>query len=217
MNITPTRRITKSYRSITGKKPSKKTGNSHQFESSLERDYITLLEFDDEVDDYVEQPITIHYLYGGKERIYTPDFLIIYKPTANRRTLLSEIKYKSDLLANGDDYNPKFNAAKKFADKNGYQFKVITEEDIRTEIWQNAVFLNRYAFGKIDENDSTILKTTLLALKESTPDRLIEVCGAKEKQRGELLYTLWQLVAKKEISCNLNIPLSMQSKIWLLK
>lgn len=45
----PVRKIRPSNRSITGKWPSLKTNSSQHFESTLERDLITLLEFDDEV------------------------------------------------------------------------------------------------------------------------------------------------------------------------
>jgi len=107
LNLKPTRRITESHRSITGKKPSKKTGNSHRFESALERDYITLLEFDDQVDYYIEQSLAIHYLHDGNDRVYTPDFFVVYKSSANTKPLLSEIKYKADLALHEADYKPK--------------------------------------------------------------------------------------------------------------
>jgi len=140
LNLKPTRRITKSHRSITGKKPSKKTGNSHRFESALERDYITLLEFDDQVDYYIEQPLAIHYLHDGNDRVYTRDFFVVYKSSANTKPLLSEIKYKADLALHEADYKPKFNAAIKFSYENGYQFSIITEDSIRTAFYKMLPF-----------------------------------------------------------------------------
>jgi hypothetical protein len=215
LNLKPTRSITKSHRSITGKKPSKKTGNTHRFESSLERDYIALLEFDDQVDYYVEQAFSIHYLQVGKDRIYTPDFLVIYKSSANKKTLLAEIKYKADLLLHGEDYKPKFDAAIKFCEDNGYRFSVITEENIRTTFFRNVVFLSRYKLEQIDDGLAMLILTTLLQMKESTPEELVMCCGNASTRKERLLYVIWQLVAKNQISCDLSSPIAMNSKIWI--
>ena len=215
MDLKPTRRITKSYWSITGKKSNKKTGKSHRFESTLERDYITLLEYDDEVDNYIEQPLTIYYFHDGKDRIYTPDLLTIYKPSANLKPLLSEIKYKADLLLHQSDYKLKFDAAAKYSHENGYQFSIITEDEIRTVHLQNAIFLNRYGYNEVDEELTSILLTGLSGIHQSTPETLITHCENTANCKSELLFALWQLVAKKEVNCNLNMPITMHSKIWI--
>src|SRR5437868_5438583 len=47
------------------------------FESSLERDFFILLDFDLNVDRYEEQPVRIEYRDGdGRLRTYTPDVLV---------------------------------------------------------------------------------------------------------------------------------------------
>lgn len=65
LRLEPKRHITKSHRAVSGKKPSKKTGKTHQNESTHERDFLTLVEFDDLIEKYVEQPFTIHYSNDG--------------------------------------------------------------------------------------------------------------------------------------------------------
>ncbi|MEI6949645.1 TnsA endonuclease N-terminal domain-containing protein [Paraflavisolibacter sp. H34] len=215
LDLKPTRRITKSYCSITGKKPSRKTGNSHRFESALERDYISLLEFDERVEWYVEQPFTISYSYNGKVRIYTPDFLVIYKPSVDAIPLLAEVKYKADLKRHEAEYQPKFEAAIEFAHEKGYQFSVITEEEIRTGGLQNAVFLNRYLHGDVDAECATILMTCLSDLQYSTPEALLTYCSNTANNKSELLYVLWQLIARRTVCCDLIVPITMNSKIWI--
>ena len=215
LNLEPTRRITKSHWSVTGKKPSKKTGKTHRFESTLERDYLTLLEFDDLVEKYVEQPLTIRYSNDGKERSYTPDFLVIYKSSVNAKPVLSEIKYRADIQRHFSKYKPKFEAAAKFAYENGYEFKVITEEHIRTVHLQNAEFLNRYMHTEIDDKIASVLLAYLQDLQQSTPETLIKLLENVDNCREELLYGLWQLVSTSKVSCNLNAPITMHSKIWL--
>ena len=69
-----TRKIKKSYISCTGYFASYKNKIQIAFESVLERDFYMLLEFDENVISYAEQPITINYEYkDGSKRRYTPD------------------------------------------------------------------------------------------------------------------------------------------------
>ena len=57
----PVRKIPKNYRSVTGTFPSYKNKRNIFYESLLERDFYLLLEFNDDVDSYEEQPFKIYY------------------------------------------------------------------------------------------------------------------------------------------------------------
>lgn len=151
MPLQPVRKIPLSSRSITGKRPSRKTNIIHQFESTLERDLLTLLEFDDEVENYLVQPLIIKYLHQGKFRRYTPDMLVYYKAILNKNPLLVEIKYGEELERKKEVLAPKFDAPKKYASEKGYDFKVITEKDIGTVYLQNIKFLSRYQSTIIED------------------------------------------------------------------
>jgi hypothetical protein len=72
----PVRKIKPGRFAITGRYPSIKTQSSHQFESSLERDFLTLLEFDEDVRSYEVQPVTIFYWHTNKQARYTPDIAV---------------------------------------------------------------------------------------------------------------------------------------------
>lgn len=73
----PTRKIKKSYRSVTGVLASKKNARMVASESTLERDLYHLLEFDPMVESYEEQPATLSYqLPTGQQSHYTPDVVI---------------------------------------------------------------------------------------------------------------------------------------------
>ncbi len=72
------RKIGLKHSSLSGSFFSAKTNKEVQFESSLERDFIFLLEMDWVIESYHEQPITIYYSDSeGKQRSYTPDFFIL--------------------------------------------------------------------------------------------------------------------------------------------
>lgn len=72
----PVRKIPKNYRNITGVHASDKAIGAAQFESTLERDFLTLLEFNRDVDRYEVQPTIIQWKDSlGKKRKHTPDRL----------------------------------------------------------------------------------------------------------------------------------------------
>ena len=76
----PIRKIPKNYRNITGIAPYNKAIGIAAYESSLERDFLTLLEFDSNVQHFEVQPITIEWFDpAGKKHIYTPDVLVYYQ------------------------------------------------------------------------------------------------------------------------------------------
>lgn len=84
------------------------------------------------------QPVTIRYLDDlGKERTYTPDFLItryrheLEQPESGLHTMLVEIKYTSDLNGkNQPTLLQKFKHAKQWAEFKGWSFSVFTEKEI---------------------------------------------------------------------------------------
>src|SRR5437016_4446366 len=55
----PVRKVPKNYRNLTGLVPNTRTSSMTAFESSLERDFLLLLDFDPDVTFYEEQPVTI--------------------------------------------------------------------------------------------------------------------------------------------------------------
>jgi hypothetical protein len=70
----PVRKIPKNYRSVTGRFPSLKNNRSVAFESTLERDFYLSLEFDEGVESYEEQPLTISGDHNGRAISYSAPF-----------------------------------------------------------------------------------------------------------------------------------------------
>ena len=111
----PVRKIPKNYRNVTGVASHHKATGRAMFESTLERDFLTLLEFDPAVESFEVQPVTVHWLdESDKERIYTPDVLAYFHST-HHPTTLYEVKYRSELKELWPELKPKFRAALQFA------------------------------------------------------------------------------------------------------
>lgn len=72
----PVRKIPKNYRNVTGVHASDKSIGDAQFESTLERDFITLLEFFPDVDRFEVQPRLIKWLdVSGKQHKHKGGYL----------------------------------------------------------------------------------------------------------------------------------------------
>lgn len=212
------RRIPTNVRSLTG------TVNGQEFESSLERDLLLLVHWDCEVDWYQSQPVKIEYLdTQGQSRSYTPDLLVTYhldeKPTGQphnpRKPWLCEVKYRSELIKQIDQLKPKFKAARAYAKSQNYEFRVLTEREIRTDYLKNIQFLWAYRYAYFHEHHYATLKMALKELGEATIFTLLEVCYPTKVQRGEALWTLWCMISRLWIKCDLTMRLSMQTTVWI--
>lgn len=218
--IMPNRVIPKNYRNITGKVVSLKDASPHGFESGLERDFYTLLDFDLNVQHYDEQPITLGFNdCNGQRRQYTPDVLVFFRTdvdSSSGETWLCEIKYREDLFANWKTYKPKFRAAMRYAAEMDWRFKIMTEKEIHTPFLDNAKFLKRYTALR-PENKHYVLCSELARCKYSTPADLLRRCENNKWKRAELAPYLWHFITNRTIGSDLTRPLTMQSEIWTLE
>lgn len=213
----PVRKVPKNPRSLTGLVPNTRTASMSAFESSLERDFLLLLDFDPEVVWYEEQPVTIDYHDAqGRRRRYTPDVLVRYRTDhVQRPPLLCEVKYRTDLRQHWRAYRPKFRAAQRYARQQGWRFRLVTERQVRTPYLENVKFLRRYRTMPINDVHAAQLLDTLVALEDPNPVRLLAAMTADRWQHAQLLPVLWHLVATRQVRVDLAQPLTMHSRLWL--
>jgi hypothetical protein len=215
----PVRKIPKNYRNTTGLISTAKSDRMTAYESRLEHDFMKLVEFDPCVSHYVEQPVRIEFTDAtGRPRTYTPDILVSYHPNQdpaqNTKPLLVEIKYRKDLFKNWADLKPKFRAARRYAREQGWEFRIITEVEIRTPYLKNVLFLLGYRDLRSSDAEVRRLIETLKRLGEADPDEVLEAISEDRIKRAQLLPTLWHLVANHNISADLTQPLTMRSRLW---
>lgn len=210
-----TRKIPLNYRNITGTVRSAKSDNYTDYESGLERDALTLIEYDPNVLQFTSQPRTFYYIRNGRKRRYTPDILIEYK---NGDKLYIEIKYRDDLKRDWDILKPKFKAAiRELKNEPRTRFKIWTEVEVRTQYFKNAKYLLHFKNKPINEAHRALLLQNLDRLNGSTPNDLLGICTSNLTLRAELMHTLWGCIAKGFISTDMSNPITMLSPIWLSK
>ncbi len=210
------RKILPNNFSVTGHISSIKNNEFIEFESSLERDFIYLLEFNIEVKRYYEQPLKIYYLDEGIEKYYVPDFFVEYWDGTKE---IIEVKYVQELEEKHSELSIKFKAAELFCNENNIVFKIYNEHLIRTPLGWNAKFLNYYRYPKFNLNldEATMIRNRLNELSESTPATIIKDMANDESKQAELLYLLWHLIANYSITFDNNKKLSMNTLIWVKK
>jgi len=173
-------------------------------ESSLERDFYILLDFDLNVDKYVEQPLSIEYRDAdGRERTYTPDVLIYYRndivPVRSMKPALCEVKHRRDLFENWRKYKPKVRAGRAHARERGWEFKIITECEVRTAYLENAKFLRQYRTLPTNWDHANRLLETMRELRETDSESLLVAVASDRWQQAEMLPMLWQLIAENRM------------------
>lgn len=188
-----------------------------KFESSLERDFFVLLEFNPDVQRWDPQPVRLRV--GETGSYYTPDVLVSFYPKGRERKprlVLYEIKYRDELRKKWAELKPRLKAARRYAKEQGREFRIITECEIRDGglLW-NAKFLLPYVYDEPDDQGIGAIIANLKRLGISTPSKLLNECSADRWQQARLLTVLWQQVAGRVVQTDLSARLTMDSEIWI--
>lgn len=210
MNKKPVREIKITNRSVSGYVP-----GIGRYESSLERDMFEKLRYDDFVESVLPQPLSIHYIDSiGKKRKYTPDGLITFKSNSDQTPILYEIKFRQDFRADWRNLLPKFRAAKKHCTFTDYEFKIYTENEIRTPYLQNIKFLWPFKNRSFSPSQIEQILQILSDLDETDVNLLLFSLARDKQNRAEIIPCVWYLISHNKIGCDISIPLNMNTPIW---
>jgi hypothetical protein len=207
----------KSYSNVTGLMASKNRDRLCAFESTLERDFFLTLEFSSGVSSYQEQPLAIEWRdTDNRFHAYTPDALVTFSardyPSVAKPWLV-EIKYRRILRKDWSLWKLPFKAAVRTAALNGWIFKIITEDDVRTPFLDNARFLRQFLKLNPPHETSSLFLCLLEELQVSTPEELLRLASGSGKDPVQLTPTLWHLIATRTIVVDLAVPLTLHSPV----
>ena len=205
----PVRKIGVQSRSITGTMP-----DSNRYESSLERDLMELLRCDPDFDRLHAQPVRVPLVdsTGTGDNVYTPDALVFWK--SERRPWLVEVKYRADCVGLAKPLLRKFRAARLYAAERGWEFRVMTEDRIRSQKLTNLRFLTGYRMVAEQKDVSVAIRAALAAGRGTPAEVLFELdLGGFEK--SEVVTQLWRMVANGVVTVDherkltMNVPLTL--------
>lgn len=193
------------------------------WESTLERDLLILLEYNDMVLDIEEQPVTFEYINkNGRVVTYTPDYLVTFKPlplygsqTPYPKPLLIEVKPNAVLKVKFPKLRQRFKIATRYAQENDYIFKIYDENKIRGIELENIVFLKRYKKMSFDKREEDRILNYLKAVGHTQIDHVLEALYATKTQQAIALSHLYYLIHHKKIGIDIGQPINDWSTIWL--
>jgi putative transposase len=213
-NSPPARRVGGGGYNVSGKYSSRKMGVTIQFEShKVELPAIYMMEFDDNVLEYYDQPpslkVTYYHSKNGKDKkmayLYTPDFFVIEKnraywvewKTEDQLITLSQERPDRYLKENGQwMFTPGIN----YASELGLEFLVRSSADINWKLQRNLTFLEDYIVNEYvsDIPKISCIKEIILASPGLT---LLELIQCAEGQYSS--DDIYALIAKNIIYIDL--------------
>lgn len=210
--MSPVRKPARHSNTFTGKFPSLKMGRMISFESTVERDLIYILDYDQSISEFEEQPISIEYYREGKKHHYTPDFYA----KVNDQDWLYECK--PEKFINTADNEDKFEIARLWCYEKGWNFKVITAEELRNGCYlKNIQYLT--PFARFSLSSALRIKIFTILSLEYNPisiDNLIS--KITEFDHDQILSTLFQMAFYQEVLFPIEYePISFQTCIWINK
>lgn len=207
----PVRKVSQRGRkNVVGKFPSLKMGRMIAFESTLELDYLHLLEYEQEVSWFEEQPLTLAYEFEGEAHHYTPDFHLIRRG----QDWLTECK--PDKFVKTEENQRKFAAAESWCEARGWRFKVVTDEELRLGCrLKNVKFLWPFARHSIGPAIRSRLQARLL--EANTPLTVLDLAhSAAPGAPAQGLIAVYHLAFRHEVAISVDeAPISAASPVTL--
>ena len=206
------RRIVRpNVRSFTGRHLGGVDTATVRYESGLERDFLTLVNFRDDVVEVVEQPVTLAFTDStGRKRTYTPDFKVVYRT----KTAVYEIKYKDKLRADWATYRESMLFARRWAKQNGMFFRIMTDCSIRTVRFLNADMLLPHR-PTVPDPEVAASIISALRLGPMTVLRLLKSVCSENSDRAKLYGALWPMLARGQLKGDFDRPLGMEFVVEL--
>ena len=187
-----TRKIKKSHISVTGYFSSYKNKRQINFESKLEHDFYLLLEFDETVKSYIEQPFKVYYIYQDKKRRYTPDTLVNYIDGIQK---VFEVKplFK---IQNDVELQEKIELQKqKIKEEKNLELCIFTDANIDRIYMDNIKIIYNLVFIKENKEIQDKIRNELLKLNVPLPIKeLLDKLTSNQSDRLKYIPYLWNLV-----------------------
>lgn len=186
------------------------------YESSLERDFIIKQEFDNKIIELIPQPASIPFVLNNQTYLYTPDFLVIFDKSLNKKGILAEIKPESEWRKNWRKWFSKWKAAYSWANEHNFTFHIFDEVRIRDTCLDNIKLLNRFKTHFIS-NGSAI---EILKILDNVNQPMAINCLLKHfpsSEHKDINREVLHLLATQLLKTDMQTPISTSSLIWLTR
>lgn len=199
--------------SVSGKYMYK--GGSIPYESTLERDFLIVYGFRDDVKSIIPQPLKIKFKKNGRTYPYTPDFFIEYEDSANRKNMIVEVKPNKLWRENWRDWSDKWKAMKRYCKDNDMTFRIYDESRIRNDALTNIMFLSNFKNTHIEHADIEAVLSQVNIMGVTTIDYLLTRFYSGKLLRNHGLRVIYHLLYTQKLKFDLFSKLDEQSEVWV--
>ncbi|HIF9111818.1 TPA: TnsA endonuclease N-terminal domain-containing protein [Photobacterium damselae] len=167
-------------------------------ESRLEKDCCYHFEYDPDVVQYESQPEGFYYDFNGKERPYTPDFLVTYHDGT-----FEYVEVKPYLKTLSKTFKQEFSARKEAATQRGFRLVLVTDKQIRYGYFlKNVELVHRYS-GCIVGDELTTRVYSYLIIKNTI--KISDLADLTGESVGRVFASVLRLIAIGKVGVDLDI------------
>jgi len=207
------RKIKKSYISCVGYFKSYKNNKQLAFESILERDFFTILEFDDTVIAYEEQPLQIKYVLNGSVTKYTPDVMVTCKDGTKK---VFEVKYQNEIDSDEELQNKLSVLKEVIPAQTSFPFEIFTDKQLNSIYLKNCVFLYKYAFLiQVIDMQAIVSQAIKNQQEPISIKKFLEYLSPNQDEQLRILPYLWRNVFENHSLIDMQRPITMSSLLQL--
>ena len=182
------------------------------YESKLARDFLLYFTYLPSVEKIITKPVCISITENDATSIYSPDYLIHFND--GRRSLLVDVKPKSQWQAHWKEWKEKWKAAMAFAKENDCVFHIYDEDKIYHSAFLNIHFLQRYKQLQCDPEDIRAVLSQVELMGITNIDYLLARFFGGSLYRGQGLRIIYHLLVNKQLTCNWFEPMTEFTEVW---
>lgn len=167
----------------------------------------------------IAQPVQIPFLGdGARTYTYTPDFLISYHSGsqfgAYRVPLMVEVEPPDQWIKNWRKWLPKWKAAWRYAQQNGWEFHIYDESRIRDTAFASILFLERYKAMDFSREESDWVLRTVRDMG-SVPVHYLLAVHFAGIYRARGISHIWHQLATRQLDCDIRQTLNDFLDVWI--
>ncbi|MGE7694967.1 TnsA endonuclease N-terminal domain-containing protein [Lysinibacillus sp. NPDC094177] len=198
------------------------TMRQHEFLSNLERDYFSILDWEDSVVDIREQfPLNLETTLRIAEEKgikhstdnitgipfdMTTDFFITVIKNTEKKYIARTVKPSKQL--EDERIIEKFEIEREYWESRGIDWGIVTEKEIPKQLASNILWVHKFYYLAEEDLSYSTLLLRLLDFKEGSEEKLLAVCNRFDEdynlETGSALSYVKHFIARKYISVDMN-------------
>ncbi len=185
---------------------SDRQGRMVHCDSYLEKDFFIQLDFDPSVLAWRDHPFPIPYLYEGRVRTYTPDAVVLRRKSSGLVRQMVEVK--STYLLAKPECARILEVGSRFCSMNGWEYRLVTEQEIRTDLLENIKQVRRYRRQRPPLRCLLTVRESLNAKGGSAPIAQLAAVIERVSSEANPIPYIYALLYNKELFADLQSPLT---------